>query len=124
MDEMKITVTKFYPEEFRTKTDAEKYKAKGTCEITVVIQDLELDIKNITYRIDHEGKIHLKPPFRIHSNKKAGIKPKLVPSIVFRDPDIWPEIENVIKEELATLKLPELPREKPMQLDFLEERNL
>ena len=88
MDKMKITASQFYPKEFRKKSDAEKYKAKGTCEVSIEIQGLELDIKNITYRIDHNGKIHLKPPFRIHSNKKAGIKPKLVPSIVFRDPDI------------------------------------
>jgi len=119
MNELKISATQFYPEEFRKKTDSEKYMAKGTCEVSIEIQGLELDIKNITYRIDHDGKIHLKPPFRIHSNKKAGIKPKLVPSIVFRDPDIWTEIERVIREELATLKLPELPKKKSMQLDFL-----
>ena len=120
MDKMKITASRFYPEEFRKKTDAEKYKAKGTCEVSIEIQGLELDIRNITYRIDHDGKIHLKPPFRIHSNKKAGIKPKLVPSIVFKNPDIWPEVERVIREELATLSLPDIPRENPMQLDFLD----
>lgn len=124
MDKMKITASQFYPEEFLKKSDAEKYKAKGTCEVSIEIQGLELDIKNITYRIDHNGKIHLKPPFRIHSNKKAGIKPKLVPSIVFRDPDVWPEIERVIREELATLSLPDTPREKSMQLDFLQESNI
>jgi hypothetical protein len=120
MDKVKITASRFYPEEFRKKIDSEKYKAKGTCEVSIEIQGLELDIKNITYRIDHDGKIHLKPPFRIHSNKKAGIKPKLVPSIVFRDPDTWTEIESYIRKELATLRTPELPRKKPMQLDFLD----
>lgn len=124
MDKMKITTSQFYPEEFRKKIDAEKYKAKGTCEVSIEIQGIELDIKNITYRIDHNGKIHLKPPFRIHSNKKAGIKPKLVPSIVFRDPDIWPEIEQVIREELATMSLPDAPKEKPTQLDFLQQCNV
>lgn len=118
MNQVKITVTNFYPEEFRTKTDVEKYSAKGTCEINIDIQGLELDIKNITYRIDHNGKIHLKPPFRIHSNKKAGIKPKLVPSIVFRDGAIWEEIERVIREELTTWKLPEVLGENPVQLEF------
>jgi len=49
----------------------------------LLLGPVEMDVKNITYRIDHEGKILLKPPFRIHSNKKAGIKPRLVPSIVF-----------------------------------------
>jgi hypothetical protein len=119
MNQVKITATQFYPEEFRRKIDAEKYSAKGTCEVTIEIQGLELDIKNITYRIDHDGKIQLKPPFRIHSNKKAGIKPKLVPSIVFRNGEIWTEIESYIRKELATLQLTELPRRKPMQLDFL-----
>jgi hypothetical protein len=118
---MRIIANRFYPEEFRKKTDSEKYKAKGICEVSIEIQGLELDIKNITYRIDHEGKIHLKPPFRIHSNKKAGIKPKLVPSIVFRNGEIWPEIESYIRKELITLKLPEPIREKSMQLDFLDE---
>jgi hypothetical protein len=120
MNQVKITATQFYPEEFRRKIDAEKYSAKGTCEVTIEIQGLELDIKNITYRIDHDGKIQLKPPFRIHSNKKAGIKPKLVPSIVFRNGEIWTEIESYIRKELATLQLTELPRRKPMQLDFLD----
>ena len=60
-----------------------------------------MDVKNITYRIDHEGKIFLKPPFRIHSNKKAGIKTKLVPSIVFKEPVVWEMIEQTLKEELA-----------------------
>ena len=39
--------------------------------------------------------------FRIHSNKKAGIKPKLVPSVVFKDPVVWEMIEQTLKEELA-----------------------
>jgi len=119
MDKMKITASRFYPEEFLKKIDAEKYKSKGTCEVSIEIQGLELDIKNITYRIDHDGKIQLKPPFRIHSNKKAGIKPKLVPSIVFKNGEIWTEIESYIRKELATLKLPELPKKRSMQLDFL-----
>ena len=118
MSQIKITVTNFYPEEFRKKTDSEKYSAKGTCEVSIEIQGLELGIKNITYRIDHNGKIHLKPPFRIHSNKKAGIKPKLVPSIVFRDGAIWEEIERVIREELVTLKLPDPGRKNLCSWNF------
>jgi len=31
----------------------------------------------------------LKSPFRIHSNKKSSVKPKLVPSIVFKDSVVW-----------------------------------
>ena len=118
MSHLKITATRFYPEEFRKKTDAEKYKSKGTCEVSLEIPGLEMDIKNITYHIDHEGNVHLKPPFRIHSNKKAGIKPKLVPSIVFRNGTIWEEIERVIREELAIWKLPKAFKEKPMQLNL------
>jgi len=112
MSQIKIIVTNFYPEEFRKKTDSEKYSAKGTCEVSIEIQGLELDIKNITYRIEHDRKIH--------SNKKTGIKPKLLPSIVFRNGEICPEIESYIRKELATLKLPELPKKKSMQLDFLD----
>ena len=79
---VKIEVSHFYPEEFRRKIDAEKYSAKGTCEVSLKLDTVEIEVKNITYRVDHEGKVML----RIHSNKKAGIKPKLVPSIVFKDP--------------------------------------
>lgn len=74
---MKIAVTTFYPEEIRTKKDASQYRTKGTCEVSLSINGLEFDIRNITYRIEHSGKMHIKPPFRVHSNKKAGLKPKL-----------------------------------------------
>ena len=84
--EIKMSGVKFYPEEFRRKLDAEKYQAKGTCEILLTLDHLELEVKNITYRIEHEWKVLLKPPYRMHSNKKAGIKPKLVPSVVFKEP--------------------------------------
>jgi len=117
---VKIEVTHFYAEEFRRKIDAEKYAAKGTCEVSLDLDAVEIEIKNITYRIDHNGKVMLKPPFRIHSNKKAGIKPKLVPSIVFGDPLVWPQIESKIKAEL--LKIKEKHSSKPRrQLDFWEE---
>ena len=116
---VKIDVTHFYPEEFRRKIDAEKYAAKGTCEVSLKIDTIEIEVKNITYRIDHEGKVILKPPFRIHSNKKAGIKPKLVPSIVFKDPLVWGQVEEKIKGELLEMK--EMQSSKPRrQLDFLE----
>ncbi|MCB1073458.1 MAG: hypothetical protein KDK96_10225 [Chlamydiia bacterium] len=98
---MQVSVNKFYPEEFRRKSDAEKYHSKGTCEVHLLLGPIEMDLKNITYRIDHEGKVSLKPPFRVHSNKKAGIKPKLVPSIVFKKPSIWGQIEQTIKSELS-----------------------
>lgn len=118
MNHLTITATQFYPEEFRRKTDAEKYRVKGTCEVSIEINSIEMAIKNITYRIDHSGKIHLKPPFRIHSNKKAGIKPKLVPSVVFRNAEIWNSIESYIRKELATLKIEESAVKKPEQLSF------
>lgn len=75
---IQISVNKFYPEEFRRKIDAEKYHSKGTCEVHLILDTVEMEMKNITYRIDHEGKVSLKPPFRVHSNKKTGIKPKRV----------------------------------------------
>jgi hypothetical protein len=80
---------------------------------------MTINIAQESLGIDHNDKIQIKPPFRIHSNKKAGIKPKLVLSIVFKNGEVWTEIERVIREELATLKLPELPKKKSMQLDFL-----
>ncbi|MGE3535644.1 MAG: hypothetical protein AB7H48_12570, partial [Parachlamydiales bacterium] len=102
------------------KIDAEKYAAKGTCEVSLELDTVEIKVKNITYRIDHEGKVMLKPPFRIHSNKKAGIKPKLVPSIVFKDPLIWSQVEKKIKIELFKMK--ETHASAPnRQLDFWEE---
>jgi len=81
-----------------------------------------MDLKNITYRIDHEGKVSLKPPFRVHSNKKAGIKPKLVPSIVFKEPSIWGQIEQTIKSELFK-KAQDAPKDNKecLQLDFWKE---
>ena len=116
---MQVLVNRFYPEEFRRKADAEKYLSKGTCEVHLLLGPIEMDVKNITYRIDHEGKVSLKPPFRIHSNKKAGIKPKLVPSVVFKEPGVWDQIEQTIKPELSK-KVQDTPKNKKecLQLDF------
>ena len=118
MNQIKTSVTNFYPEEILTKKDAAQYKTKGTCEVSLFVNDLELYIRNITYRIDHNEKIYLKPPFRMHSNKKAGIKPKIVPSIIFRDPEVWMKIESCIREELKRLN--PLPKnlKSSVQLDF------
>ncbi|MGE0197307.1 MAG: hypothetical protein AB7H48_07845 [Parachlamydiales bacterium] len=118
---MQVFVNKFYPEEFRRKSDAEKYHSKGTCEVHLLLGTIEMDLKNITYRIDHDGKVSLKPPFRVHSNKKAGVKPKLVPSIVFKKPNIWGQIEQTIKSELSK-DIHEASQSKTLsvQLDFLE----
>lgn len=98
---MKIEVIEFYPEEFRRKIDQEKYQAKGTCEVILKFYDVQMGIKNITYRIDHEGEISIKPPYRIHSHKRKGQKPKLVPSIFFEDPEIWAKVEKLIKSKLS-----------------------
>ena len=117
---VKIDVTHFYPEEFRRKVDSEKYAAKGTCEVSLELDTVEIKVKNITYRIDHEGKVMLKPPFRIHSNKKAGIKPKLVPSVVFKDPLVWDQVEKKIKIELFKKKEPHASAPNT-QLDFWDE---
>lgn len=117
---MQVFVNKFYPEEFRRKSDTEKYRSKGTCEIHLQLESIELDIKNITYRIDYEGKVSLKPPFRVHSNKKSGMKPKLVPSIVFTEQSIWSQIEETIKSELSK-NAQDIPNDNKecLQLDFL-----
>ncbi|MCB1106602.1 MAG: hypothetical protein KDK76_00730 [Chlamydiia bacterium] len=119
---MKVFVSKFYPEEFRRKGDQEKYSSKGTCEIHLLLGPVEMDLKNITYRIDHEGRISLKPPFRVHSNKKRGIKPKLVPSIVFKECKVWEEIEKAVKGELFK-EVHELPKKRSLQLDLFQEKN-
>lgn len=118
---LKVSLSQLFPEEFRRKADAEKYRSKGTCEVALVMGTLEMSVRNITYRIDHDGKVSLKPPFRIHSNKKAGIKPKLVPSIIFKEPEVWVEIEKTIKSELSK----EVERDsgkgaQSVQLDFWE----
>lgn len=118
--DIKVSGLKFYPEEFRRKIDAEKYQAKGTCEMHLTLDHVKLEIKNVTYRIDHEGKTLLKPPFRIHSNKKTGIKPKLVPSVVFGDPDIWGQIEQTIKKKLSK-ELKPLNKKETLQLDFFQD---
>ena len=116
--ETQVIVNKFYPEEFRRKVDSEKYLSKGTCEVHLTLGHVELDLKNITYRIDHEGKILLKPPFRIHSNKKAGIKPRLVPSVVFKEARVWDQIEKTIKQELSKEALAIPKKVDCLQLDF------
>ena len=117
---MQVFVNRFYPEEFRRKSDAEKYHSKGTCEVHLLLGPIEMDLKNITYRIDHEGKVSLKPPFRVHSNKKAGMKPRLVPSIVFKDSLVWSQVEKKIKTELSNRKEVH-PSEPNRQLDFWED---
>lgn len=119
---MKVVVNSFYPEAFRKKADSKKYQSKGTCEVCLLLDHIEMDLKNITYRVDHSGKISLKPPFRIHSNKSAGIKPKLVPSIVFKQPTVWGEIEQTIKSELTKQVHSEVKNKtRFLQLDFWEE---
>ena len=119
---MQVKVNKFYPKEFRKKGDSEKYLSKGTCEIHLLLDAVEMDIKNITYRIDHEGKVSLKPPFRIHSNKKAGIKPKLVPSVVFKEAEVWGQIEQTVKSELSKQAHDVLLKKREcLQLDFWDE---
>ncbi len=120
MNQIKISVINFYPEEIRTKKDAAQYHAKGTCEVSIMVNGLEFDIRNITYRIERNGKIHFKPPFRIYSNKKDGIKPKLVPSIVFRDPEIWIRIHGCIREEIERIKPEPKNLKSPVQLDFFK----
>jgi len=105
---MQIDVLGFYPEEFLRKVDQEKYQSKGTCEVILKFSDVQIGIKNITYRIDHEGKTSIKPPYRIYSNKRKGQKPKLVPSITFEAPEIWEQIEKLIKKKL----LESIPIEK------------
>ena len=96
-----VCVNGFYPEEIRRRGEVEKYRFRGTCAVSLIVGTIEMFVRNITYRIDHDGRVSLKPPFRVHSNKKAGIKPKLVPSIVFKEPEIWVEIEKTIKSELS-----------------------
>ena len=117
MMETQVIVNKFYPEEFRRKADSEKYRSKGTFEVHLLLGPVEMDVKNITYRIDHEGKVLLKPPFRMHSNKKAGVKPRLVPSIVFKEARVWDQIEKTIKQELSKEVLA-VPKRECLQLDF------
>lgn len=119
---MKIEVIEFYPEEFRRKIDQEKYQAKGTCEVRLEFDRIDLEIKNITYRIDHEGKVLIKPPFRVYSNKNKGQKPKLVPSIKFGDPEIWTKVEELIKSKV--LENINLYEQDDDQLDFFDEKKL
>ena len=113
---MHIEVIEFYHEEFRRKVDQEKYQAKGTCEVNLKFSGVALSVKNITYRIDHEGKIFIKPPYRIHSYKKKGQKPKLVPSITFEDPEIWTKVEELIKSKI--LKSVDVHEKRDNQLNL------
>ncbi len=116
---MEVFVNRFYPETFKRKADAEKYQSKGTCEVHLQLGPIEMDLKNITYRVSHSGSVVLKPPFRVHSDKKAGKKPKLVPSIVFKEGGVWPLIENTIKMELSKHKDIKTKRTKDfVQLEF------
>ena len=117
---VKIEITHFYPEEFRRKIDAEKYSAKGTCAVNLELDAVEIEVKNITYRIDHDGKVMLKPPFRIHSNKKQGVRPKLVPSIVFKDSLVWKEIEDKIRSAISIEKNLLGQKKEDRQLDLWE----
>ena len=116
---MKIELLEIYPEEFRRNIDKEKYQAKGTCAVNLTFDQMEFAVKNITYRIDHEGKIFIKPPFRVYSHKKKGQKPKLVPSIEFKNSEVWLKIEEVIKEKLMK-EIPETA-EDVLQMSLFDE---
>jgi len=63
--ETQVVVNKFYPEEFRKKSDSEKYLSKGTCEVHLLLGPVEMDCFKKT-----PSRNRL---FRIHSLSKSSL---------------------------------------------------
>lgn len=55
-----------------------------------------------------------------HTASKDGIKPKLVSSIVFRDPEIWIRINGCVREEIERIKPEPKNLKSHVQLDFFK----
>ena len=47
--ETQVVVNKFYPEEFRKKSDSEKYLSKGACEVHLLLGPVEMDVKKFRF---------------------------------------------------------------------------
>ena len=56
-----IEVVSIFPKEDLSSKNEKAYRAKGTCHVKM--NPLGLHVKNVSYRIDHEGKTSVRPPF-------------------------------------------------------------
>lgn len=99
---MKIEVIEIYP---RDSTD--KYIERGS--VHIFLEDWNIDIKNIPYYISEDKRknslvyhAHVSYPFYYyHQNSEdSAVKTTRVPTISFRDEQVWHQIKKVIREEL------------------------
>lgn len=95
---MDVEVLEIFPKEGLSSKDRKVYQAKGNCHIK--IPSLKLHVRNISYGVTHGGKVVVKPPFRVYSDKK---RPVFVNSLEFEDEEVWKSIEQSVSSRVALL---------------------
>ena len=106
---MQVEVLEIFPKEGLTAKDRKSYQAKGNCHVK--LPSLKLHVRNISYRVTLDGKISVKPPFRVYSDQK---RPAFVNTLEFEDGDVWKSIEKSVVERIHLLGV----NKGPEQLEF------
>jgi len=108
---MKIEVIEIYLSE-----STGKHLARGS--VHIFIKDWDMDIKNIPYNINEEKilknhvyHVYVTHPcyYYKHIQDDGSVKTTRVPTISFRDEQIWKEIKKVIREAILSKFEKELP---------------
>ncbi len=99
---MKIEVVEIYPH-----PDKGKFLERGS--VHVFIEELGLDLKNIPYHIKSERNeerliyhAHISPPCYVYKQLEEDGSTKFIPipTISFRDKNIWKSIKKAIQQEV------------------------
>jgi len=115
---MDVEVLEIFPKDELSAKDRKAYQAKGNCHVK--LPDLGLHVRNIGYRIGYDGKISVKPPFRVYSVDK---RPAFVNSIEFDDRKVWDCIEKGVKEKIMILGLTEGPEQLLLPLSSISKKD-
>lgn len=94
-----IEVVEIYPNlQFRL---PKKLKEQGTCHIVLTIGEISMDIKNIRYQLRKNGGVWIGPPINVYPDPTRKENRKVsVPTITFKDPEIFEKIRETLKKEL------------------------
>ena len=106
---MKVEVLEIFPKDVLNAKDRKSYQAKGNCHVK--LPSLKLHVRNISYRVTLDGKVMVKPPFRVYTEHK---RPAFVNTLEFEDGDVWKSIEKSVVERVCLLGI----KKGPEQLVF------
>ena len=104
-----VEVLEIFPKEDLTPKEQRECQCKGNCHVK--LPSLGLHIRNISYRVGLEGKISVKPPFRVYSQSK---RTAFVQSVEFENGEVWKRIEEQVVNRIQTLAI----YQAPQQLSF------